>query len=526
MNTPFLLHQYFDLTVHRFPEKTALVSDQQRICYSSLYAQAEHLSTKLNDIGIRSQSKIVIFLDNIPEAVISLYGILKSEAVFVILNSALKPKKLSYILNDCSASVLITDTKKATIVAQALSSVNHKLKLIWLGSAKKIPQTLAPDSFSWDDIFFGFQDISHPLNRRISKNISSKLIDLELATLIYTSGSTGEPKGVMSSHRNVISAAHSIISYLENTPDDIILNVLPLSFDYGLYQVIMSLLFGGTVVMEKSFQYLHSVLSRITAEKVTCFPIVPTILAMILRMNNLKEYNLNSLRYISNTGAALPVEHILKFRKTFPRVKIYSMYGLTECKRVSFLPPDEIDYRPASVGKAMPNCKVTIVNENGQEVKSGEMGELIIRGPNVMNGYWNAPELTSKYFRNDIIPGETILYSGDLFRSDDQGFLYFVGRKDDMIKSRGERLSAREIENTIHDMENISEVAVVGVPDEIFGQAIKAFIVSEPGKQISENDVRAFCAMNMESFAVPKYIEFKSELPRTPNGKIDKSKLF
>ena len=526
MTTPVLLHHYFDLTVHRFPKKTALVNNQQRISYSSLYAQAKYLSRQLKETGIRRQDKIVIFLDNIPEVVISLYGILKSDAVFVILNGALKPRKLSYILNDCSASVLITDTKKAKVVSQALSSVNHKVKLLWLGLEKGIPQKLAPVSHSWNEYFADFQDISWSREQGILKNASSNLIDLDLATLIYTSGSTGEPKGVMSSHRNVISAAHSIISYLENTPDDIILNVLPLSFDYGLYQVIMSLLFGGTVVLEKSFQYLHTVLSKITTEKATGFPIVPTILAMILRMNNLDQYKLNSLRYISNTGAALPVEHILKFRKTFPDVKVYSMYGLTECKRVSYLPPDEIDRRPASVGKAMPNCEVKIVNENGEAVKKGETGELVIRGSNVMKGYWNAPQLTAKYFRNDINPGETLLYSGDLFRADDEGYLYFVGRKDDMIKSRGERLSAREIENTLHDMENISEVAVVGVPDEIFGQSIKAFIVVETGKHVTENDVRAFCNSNLESFAMPKYIEFISELPRTPNGKIDKSKLF
>lgn len=526
MTPPILLQNYFDLTVHRFPEKTAIVNDQQRISYFSLHSQAEHLAASLNELGIHRQEKIVIFLDNIPETVISFYGILKSAAVFVILNSALKPPKLSYILNDCSASVLITDTKKAGVVSQAMKSVNHQIKLIWRGSQHKIPHNLVSDSFSWSELFSNFQDAAPSNNRSFHENTSSKIIDLDLATLIYTSGSTGEPKGVMSSHRNVISAAHSIISYLENTPDDIILNVLPLSFDYGLYQVIMSLLFGGTIVLEKSFQYLHTVLNQISTENVTGFPIVPTILAMILRMNNLDEYNLNSLRYISNTGAALPVEHILKFRNKFPDVKVYSMYGLTECKRVSYLPPDEIDHRPASVGKAMPNCEVTIVDDNGNEVKRGETGELTVRGSNVMKGYWNAPQLTAKYFRRDMIPGETVLYSGDLFRTDDEGYLYFVGRKDDMIKSRGERLSAREIENTIHNMENISEVAVVGVPDEIFGQAIKAYIVVEPGTQVSENDVRAFCVKNMEPFAVPKYIEFKSELPRTPNGKIDKSKLF
>ncbi|MBD3287503.1 AMP-binding protein [candidate division KSB1 bacterium] len=525
MDLPILLHQYFDLTAHRFPEKTALVCDQDRISYSSLFFHAEHLSDKLSDLGISKQDRIIIFLDNSPEIAIALYGILKTDAIFIVLNGSLKPKKLSYIINDSSAAILITHTNKASVVKDALNSVEHDMQLIWLGPENRIPLSLSNQSFHWNEILSGLNQNSS-LGAPIFHIRSSKSIDLDLASLIYTSGSTGEPKGVMSSHRNMISAARSIITYLENTPDDITLNVLPLSFDYGLYQVIMSLIFGGTVVLEKSFQYMHSVLSKIATENVTGFPIVPTILAMILRMKDVHEYNIDSLRYISNTGAALPVEHIQKFRKLFPTVKVYSMYGLTECKRVSYMPPAEIDRKPDSVGKAMPNCEVNIVDENGKEVESGEIGELVIRGSNVMKGYWKAPELTAKYFRNDIIPGETVLYSGDLFRMDDDGYLYFVGRKDDMIKSRGERLSAREIENTIHEMNDISEVAVVGVPDEIFGQVIKAVIVAKPGTQISNNDVLAFCTRNMEPFAVPKYIEFVNELPRTPNGKIDKSLLL
>jgi long-chain acyl-CoA synthetase len=351
------------------------------------------------------------------------------------------------------------------------------------------------------------------------------VIDVDLACLIYTSGSTGEPKGVVSTHQNMVSAARSIIQYIGNSEDDIILDVLPLSFDYGLYQVIMAFMFGGTIVLEKSFVYIHRVLERIAEEKVTGFPIVPTIVAMLLKLEKLDKYDLSTLRYMTNTGAALPVEHIRKLRDMFPHVTIISMFGLTECKRVSYLPPEELDKRPSSVGKAMPNCEVSVIDADGNEAQPGEIGELIIRGSNVMQGYWKDPELTAKFYKLGRYPAERILHSGDYFWRDEDGFLYFIGRKDDMIKSKGERISAKEVENTICCMDGVSEVAVIGMPDEILGQAIKAFIVSVPGSDLTEKDVLKYCTENMETYMVPKYIEFVAELPRTAHGKIDKKQL-
>ncbi|MHC4570406.1 MAG: class I adenylate-forming enzyme family protein, partial [Planctomycetota bacterium] len=349
-----------------------------------------------------------------------------------------------------------------------------------------------------------------------------RCIDVDLATLIYTSGSTGEPKGVMSTHHNMISAARSIVQYVGNVEDDIILDVLPLSFDYGLYQVIMAFMFGGTIVLEKSFLYLHTILERIAQEKVTGFPIVPTIVAMLLKLDDLTQYDFSSLRYMTNTGAALPVEHIRRLRSMFPHVTMISMFGLTECKRVCYLPPEELDRIPSSVGKAMPNCEVFVVDEDGNEVPPGKTGELIIRGSNVMQGYWKDPHITARTYRDGQYPSGRILYSGDYFKKDEQGYLYFLGRKDDMIKSKGERISAKEVENNISCMEGVAEVAVVGLPDEIFGQVIKACIVPAPNVELIDKQVLKYCAANMETFMVPKYIEFMDSLPKTPNGKIDK----
>lgn len=519
---PTLVHEWLRRSARRFPDKTALICGRQHWTYKALDQRSDHLAAALINTGVNRADRVVVLMDNSVETVISLYGILKAGGVFIILAGSLKAAKLRYILENSGANVLITHTSKAKVVSEALNEGSADRKVIWVGQESRIPKEMSQFSLSWDEIFSDFDDKIIDVKR---DNSFPRCIDVDLATLIYTSGSTGEPKGVMSTHHNMISAARSIIQYIDNVEGDIVLDVLPLSFDYGLYQVIMAFMFGGTVVLEKSFLYLHSVLERITEEKVTGFPIVPTIVAMLLKLQDLKKYDFRTLRYMTNTGAALPVGHIQKLRQMFPHVTMISMFGLTECKRVSYLPPEELDRIPSSVGKAMPNCEVFVVDEDGRQVAPGETGELIIRGSNVMQGYWADPEITARTYRDGQYPSCRILHSGDYFRQDEQGFLYFLGRKDDMIKSKGERISAKELENTISGMEGVAEVAIIGVPDEILGQAIKAYIVPGPGVELAEKQVLKYCAANMETFMVPKYVEFMDSLPKTPNGKIDKKHL-
>ena len=519
---PILVHEWLRRSARRFPNKDALICGQQRWTYKALEQHTNHLAASLLHAGIKRQDRVVILLDNCAETVISLYGTLKAGGVFIILASSVKGPKLKYILENSGASILITHTNKARVISDALEDRQRDCKIIWVGPKKGIPEKLLSSSLSWDEVLANFTSGIADCEK---DGELPRCIDADLATLIYTSGSTGEPKGVMSTHHNMISAARSIIQYIGNVEQDIILDVLPLSFDYGLYQVIMAFMFGGTVVLEKSFLYLHRILERIAQERVTGFPIVPTVLAMLLKLRDVKKYDLSTLRYMTNTGAAMPVDHIRRLRSLFPHVKIISMFGLTECKRVCYLPPEKIDEIPSSVGKAMPNCEVFVVDENGNQVAPGQTGELIVRGSNVMSGYWKDTGLTAKTYRPSRYPSERILYSGDYFRKDEQGFLYFLGRKDDMIKSKGERISAKEVENNICSMEGVEEAAVIGVPDEILGQAIKAFIVATPSAKLTEKQVMKYCTANMETFMVPKYIEFMDNLPKTPNGKIDKKQL-
>lgn len=516
-----LVQHFLEKSAARLPEKTALISGNQRLTYQQINQQADQFARYLVDIGIMRQDRVIVFLDNSVEIIISLFGIVKAGAIFIVLNPTMKAKKLNYILNNSGARALITHTNKARVLKDALADAQELQHLVWCqgGLATKIPQlnlqdSLIETSVTWNSVF-----------ERTSTASLPRIIDLDLATIIYTSGSTGEPKGVMSAHYNVVAAATSITQYLENVEDDIILDALPLSFDYGLYQILMAFLFGGTVVLEKSFAYPYKIIETIIREKVTGFPIVPTMVAILLQMDDLSKFDLSCLRYITNTAAALPVAYIRRLQALFPHVRIYSMYGLTECKRTLYLPPEELERRPDSVGIAMPNEEVFIVDEEGQEVKPGEIGELVVRGSNVMQGYWKAPEETARKYRPGRYRGESLLYTGDLFRQDEEGFLYFVARKDDMIKTKGERVSPKEIEEALCEMEDVIEAAVIGVPEEIFGQAIKAFVVTKEKWKVTEEMVMKYCAQHLEPFMVPKYVEFPDSLPKTPNGKIDKKLL-
>jgi long-chain acyl-CoA synthetase len=514
-----LVHRFLENAAARFPDKTALICENQRLTYGQLDAFADHLATAFIAMGVKRQDRVVIFLENSVESVVSLYAVLKAGAVFVMLHPGMKAGKLKFILKDAGACAVITHSAKSSIVLTAVSDLTELEHIIWCGKgpASESLRANSKTSYTWDSIFNGrAAQYELPGNR---------IIDLDLATIVYTSGSTGEPKGVVSAHYNVVAAVTSITDYLKNRQDDIILCTLPLSFDYGLYQTFMTPFFCGTLVLEKSFVFPIRIIERLVQEKVTGFPIVPTMAAILSRMETLSEYDFSSLRYITNTAAALHVSYIRKLQSQFPNVAIYSMYGLTECKRALYLPPEELDSRPASVGIAVPNSEVFVVDKDGNEVDPGKTGELVVRGLNVMQGYWNRPEETASTFRPGRYRGEALLYTGDLFRKDDEGFLYFVGRKDDMIKTKGERVSPKEIENMLCSMPGVAEAVVLGVPDDIFVQAIKAYIVSEKAISLTSDEIMQYCSKNLEPFMVPKYVEFRQSLPKSPTGKIDKKLL-
>lgn len=508
------LEEFLDVSADRFPDKVALVAGTQRLTYRVLEERANRLAHSLIELGVQRGDRVAIYLDNSVEAVAAIFAALKAGGVFLVINPSTKSDKFVYMLNNCRAKALVCPRAKLKdIVAKSPQLPHTKIAIV---DGELLPDQRQVGSFNILSLQKCMDDEVLPTTRPRRQNI-----DIDLAGLIYTSGSTGNPKGVMLTHLNMVSAATSITTYLGNRQDEVILNVLPLAFDYGLYQVLMGFKIGGTVILERSFAYPHVVLEKIGSEQVTGFPIVPTIAALLLQLD-LTKYDFSSLRYLTNTAAALPTDHINKLRRLFPQAKLFSMYGLTECKRVSYLPPEQLDIRPGSVGRGMPNEEAYIVDEEGRRVGPGVTGELVVRGANVMKGYWEMPEETAQRLKPGPLPGENILYTGDLFRMDEEGYLYFVGRRDDIIKCKGEKVSPKEVENVLSCLEGVAEVAVIGVPDPILGYAVKAVIQLKEGAVLSEKDVLRRCSQCLEDFMVPKFIEFRTELPKTANGKIDK----
>jgi amino acid adenylation domain-containing protein len=510
-----LVHHFLEESARRLPDKVALVCDGERWTYGCLDAMANRLAHALRSMGVARGDRVAIHLGNRMEAVAAIFGILKAGAVFVLINRTAKRDKLLQILNNCRAAAVVADFTSPT--TSFLQEDPAPVPSVLGGIACDCPPAESKSCGPRWRRFEALQE-EEPADRPAVSNI-----DLDLACLIYTSGSTGEPKGVMCDHSNMSFAAESIISFLRNQEDDVVVNVLPLAFDYGLYQLLMVVRFGGTLVLERSFSYPAAVLKTMERERVTGFPGVPTMFAMLADMD-LSAFDLCSIRYVTNTAAALPVNHIERIRKQFHGARLYSMYGLTETKRTLYLPPEQLDVRPGSVGIPIPGTEAWLEDERGRRLRPGETGELVVRGRHVMRGYWEAPEATAARYRPGSLPGERLCHTGDLFKTDEEGYFYFVARKDDVIKSRGEKVAPKEVESVLYQLEGVAEAAVIGVPDPILGQAVKAFLVVRD-HALTEAQVMAHCKRHLEDFMVPKHVEFCASLPKTDSGKIKKTAL-
>ncbi len=496
---------YLRQSAGRHGDKTALVAGPTRLTYADLDGRSDRLAAALQTSGIKRGDRVLVFMDNCWEAAVSIFGVLKAGAVFSPINPSTKADKLAYVAMNCRARAILATGRLAPVVAEALPLATTVETVLLTEPSEAIPAALSFDACLTGD----------------ARPAPHGGIDSDLAMLVYTSGSTGRPKGVMMTHRNIEAAADSITTYLEMRSDDVVMNVLPLAFDYGLYQLLMSVMKGATLVLEKSFAFPQAVFEAMRRERVTGFPLVPTMAAMILQAKSLEPGFLPDLRYVTNTAAALPVAHIERLQALMPGVRLYSMYGLTECKRCTYLPPAELSRRPGSVGIAIPNTEAYVADDDGRRVPAGEEGELVIRGPHVMQGYWEDEEATARALRPGENPWEKVLHTGDLFRTDAEGFLYFVGRKDDIIKSRGEKVAPKEVEAVIHSCPGVAQTVVVGVADPILGQAVKAIVVrSDPA--LSEREVIRHCARHLEDYMVPKSVEFRDSLPMTETGKVSR----
>ncbi len=481
----------------RHPDRQAIVAPGGATSYGELDLSADALAAELRAVGVERGDRVVLVLPNAVEAAISVYGVLRAGAAFSPLNPSIKRDKLAHVLADSGAAAVVCDTERADLVREA-TAISGAIPVVSVSEAAGGGRA---------------GDLPRPLS-------------VDLAAVIYTSGSTGDPKGVTLTQRNMTFAADSIIEYLEMSESDRILCVLPLSFDYGLYQLLMSVRVGATLVLEPGLAFPGRIVQLLESELITGFPGVPTAFHLLLSLRGFAEREFPDLRLVTNTAAVLPAPTVEALRRAFPNARLYSMYGLTECKRATYLPPEQLAVRPTSVGIPIPGTDAWIEDEQGNSLGPGEVGELMIRGEHVMQGYWNDRELTAERLRPGRWPWERVLATGDLFRADEDGYLYFVGRRDDLIKSGGEKVVPREIEDVLHSAPGVRDAAVVGVGDHLLGQAVHAHVSPQPGAALDPAALRAYCAERLEDHKVPRSIVVHDELPRTSNGKFDREALL
>jgi long-chain acyl-CoA synthetase len=483
-----LIHNYLEYSAKKFPDKAAVKIKGSQFTYTELNTQSNSLAAYLTERGLQKGERVALFLDNSAEYVSSFFGILKAGGVAVPLNTQIIERELCVFLSDCSPKFIITDSAHR----KSLSNLTEDDSLLLI-----------------DNMRF-----------REPGTMNHELSDSDLAMIIYTTGTTGKPKGVMLSHQNLDANADSIIEYLRLGPSDSIMVVLPFYYSYGTSLLTTHIKSSTTLVIDNRFIYPNVILDTMEKEGVTGFSGVPSHFAILLRKSALRKYKLSKLRYVTQAGGAMASSMIQEFANILPHVEFYVMYGQTEATaRLTYLSPDFLFKKLGSIGKAIPGVEIDILNEQGQEVNPGEIGEIVARGKNIMLGYWNAEEETAGVLRKEG------LWTGDLAKKDTEGFISLVSRNKEMIKSGANRISPLEIEEVISRMEGVLECAAVGIPDEILGEAIKLCVVKND-IPLTENGLLLFCKQNLAAFKMPKVVEFVESLPKTSSGKIKRSELI
>lgn len=511
----FLIHHLLRSSAERLPAKEALVHGAQRLSYQELATSTSGLAAGLRGAGLIRGDRIGIYVEASVPQVLSIFAVSQAGGAFVPINAQLFPEQVAHIAKDCGMKGLITTRTKLASLGPRLSEIPSLEFLVITGDDNALDVTLP--------VYRLEQMCALPAPAAWPEPSISK----DLAAILYTSGSTGKPKGVMLSHANVIAGSSIVSTYLAISATERILAVLPFSFDAGLNQLITAFQQGGTVVLI-NFAFAREIVQVLLKERITGLAGVPTVWSLLAQPNStLQKQPLPDLRYITNTGGAMPQAVLALLRKALPTTKAFLMYGLTEAFRSTYLPPEEVDRRPTSMGKAIPDTEILVINDRNELCKPGEVGELVHRGPTVSMGYWGRPEDTDRALRpNPLLPKELgdcerVCYSGDLVKTDDEGFLYFIGRRDTMIKSSGFRISPTEVEEALFQSGQLRQAAVIGIPDVVLGQSIKAFVVPREGVTTDTEQLLASCAERVPRYMVPKAVEVLPELPKTTSGKVD-----
>ncbi|MDT8363160.1 MAG: acyl-CoA ligase (AMP-forming), exosortase A system-associated [Nitrosomonas sp.] len=515
---PTLFHELILKSADCSANAVALIDRQQKTDYASLASATCSFANALNLHTFSRGERLAVYLEKRAEAVIAMFGACAAGGVFVPINPLLKAEQVAYILQDCNVRVLVTSAQRFKLLAPALPSCHDLRMVIIVDDATRSSTPSGLEVIGWQQF----------LAASSGRDCYSRLTDSDMAAILYTSGSTGRPKGVVLSHRNLVTGAKSVSQYLDNHHEDRILSVLPLSFDYGLNQLSTAFYVGATAVL-MNYLLPRDILNIIRQEKITGLAAVPPLWVQLAQLD---WQGVDSLRYATNSGGAMPQATLARLRSALPATRIYLMYGLTEAFRSTFLPPDQLDKRPDSMGKAIPNVEVMVLREDGSHCAPGEPGELVHRGPLVSMGYWNDPDKTAACFRpiaprqSGLTIPELAVWSGDTVRMDEEGFLYFIGRRDDMIKTSGYRVSSTEIEEVVYATETVTEAAAFGVPHPALGQAIVVVALPVAGLDAVEEKILTACKQQLPAFMLPGLVELRqASLPRNPNGKIDRKAL-
>ncbi len=521
MSDASLLHEFVRLSAQRTPAAVALTAADKHLTYQQLDQEITGFANGLISMGLQKSQRVAVFLEKRFEMVVACFGAAAAGAVFVPVNPLLKPEQVLYILRDCGVKVLVTSADRLALLSGVLAECPELMHLVITDS---VPTATGQRPVSsWTEF------LASPARQ------PHRVIDSDMLSILYTSGSTGRPKGVVLSHRNMVAGAKSVASYLGNVPSDTLLAALPLSFDAGFSQLTTAFHAGARVVL---LNYLmpRDVLRAMERESVTGLTAVPPLYIQLSALAWPEAVNKN-LRYFANTGGRMPRETLQTLRQRVPSAKPFLMYGLTEAFRSTFLPPDEVDRRPDSIGKAIPNAEILVLREDGSECAIDEPGELVHRGALVGMGYWGDTEKTAERYkplpvgvagREAGLPlREMAVFSGDNVRRDAEGFLYFIGRRDEMMKTSGYRVSPTEVEEVLYATKLIGECAAFGVDHPQLGQAIRIVATAPDGSaEVQVDALLRECKQRMPAYMVPHGVQaVAGPLPRNPNGKIDRKLL-
>jgi long-chain acyl-CoA synthetase len=504
-----LVHRLVEESAARRPDAPALVDGPRVASYDDLNRLANRFANVLGRAGVSRHDRVVVALENSIDLAAAYLGTLKAGAVAVPLPAGPKSDRLATAIADCTPVAAVIDVPAARDVdaRHPLSSVRS----VFVAARHRYGPPLPP----------GFINFGDALNAASDEAPGVRVIDIDLAAIIYTSGSTGEPRGVMLTHRNFVANARSIVSYLELTERDRVMCVLPFYYVYGLSLLHTHLAVSGSVVLDNRFAYPNVVLRAMQEHEVTGFAGVPSTFSLLLHRSDLEGTPLPALRYVTQAGGGMATARIHEWLARGPKVPFYVMYGATEASaRLTYLDPGRLLDKLGSIGKPIPNVEILVVKDDGTLAGPREIGELITRGTNVSQGYWNNPEETRERFT-------ALGYrTGDLGYADEEGFLFLVGRRHDMLKVGAHRVGAKEIEDVLYDFPGVLEAAVVGAPDDLLGEVPVAFVSMRDGRELDREAFQAFCHGRLPAHKIPARFVVRPELPKLEGvGKIDKTKL-